>query len=88
VKAGKMEESFFAEEKLLRGHQNRPQERQGNPEQGKKIATESSKKVRRGDYSNGHPKHFQQLKDQLNFTTQEVDKRAQRLRGIPIELLH
>jgi hypothetical protein len=35
VKAGKMEKSFLTEEKLLRGNQDKPQERKRNPAKGK-----------------------------------------------------
>jgi hypothetical protein len=42
VKAGKMEESFLAEEKLLKGNKDKVQERKSNPAKGKEIATRRS----------------------------------------------
>jgi hypothetical protein len=41
-KTGKLEESFLAEEKRLRGHQDKQQERMSNPAKGKERATGSS----------------------------------------------
>jgi hypothetical protein len=42
VKVRKVEESFLVEERLLREHQDKPEERKRNPEKGKKKATISS----------------------------------------------
>jgi hypothetical protein len=59
VKAGKIEESFLVEEKLLRGHQEKPQERKSNPVNGKEVATGSSEPVQREGLNDGLSKHFQ-----------------------------
>jgi hypothetical protein len=62
VEAGKMEESFLAEEKLLRGHQEKPQKRKSNPVKGKKVATGS--RSRGGvDFHVGFKQGFTKLKD-------------------------
>jgi hypothetical protein len=42
VKARKMGKSFLAEEKLLRGYQEKPQERKSNLARDKKVATGGS----------------------------------------------
>jgi hypothetical protein len=44
VKVGKMEESFLAEAKLLKGHQDKPQEWKSNPVKGNETAAGRSSK--------------------------------------------
>jgi hypothetical protein len=86
VKAGKMEESFLAEEKLLRGSTEKPQVRKSNPAKGKERATSSSSKGR-GAWNQGLIQRFEKPKDWKNLTHTEKEERSKRLRGIPLELL-
>jgi hypothetical protein len=53
VKASPMEESFCAEEKLLRGNQEKPQERKSNPAKGEEVATRGSGIVKGGELNTG-----------------------------------
>jgi hypothetical protein len=52
-----MEESFLAEERLLRGHIDKPQKRKSNPGKGKEIAAESSSNMG-GDWNTGLQQRF------------------------------
>jgi hypothetical protein len=81
VKVGKMEESFLAEERLLRGHQERLQERKSNPVKGKEITTGSSSKGG-GEFNVGFKQHFTKLKNMMNLTPSETKEWRRRLGGI------
>jgi hypothetical protein len=86
VKAGKMEESFLAEEKLLRGIQEKPQERKSNPNKGKENTTKASSREG-GALNQGLTQRFEKPKDFMRLTPTEVEERSQRLKGIPLETL-
>jgi hypothetical protein len=86
VKAGKMEESFLAEEKLLRGHQDKPQKRKSNPAKGKERATRNSS-WEGGAINQGLTQRFEKPKDFLNLTPAEKEERSKRLRGKPLDIL-
>jgi hypothetical protein len=88
VKAGKMEESFLAEEKMLRGEPNKPQERKSFPAKGKEKeqVTERSNQGG-GEFNQGLALRFPKPKDFLRLTQDEKDERSKRLRGIPLETL-
>jgi hypothetical protein len=86
VKAGKMEESFLAEDKLLRGHQDKPQERKSNPVKGKEIAT-GSRSRGGGDFNVGMKQHFLKLKNMMNLTSSEAEEWKKRLAEITGETL-
>jgi hypothetical protein len=72
-----MEESFLAEERLLKGYQINPQERKSNPGKGKKNATGSSGKIRKGNLNEGQQKCFQRSKDRFFLSPKEVEERVQ-----------
>jgi hypothetical protein len=86
VKAGKMEKSFLVEERLLRGTQDKPQERKGNPAKGKERATWNSSREG-GAINQGMTQRFEKPKDYLNLTPAEIDERNKRLWGISLETL-
>jgi hypothetical protein len=86
VKASKMEESFLAEEKLLRGQPDKPQERKSIPAKGKEKATGSSSKGG-GALNQGLSQRFEKPVDWQNLTPAEKEERNKRLRGIPIDTL-
>jgi hypothetical protein len=86
VKASKMEESFLAEEKLLRGPTEKTQERKSNPAKGKKRAVRSNSRVG-GAVNQGMTQRFEKPLDWRNLTQAEKDERSKRLREIPLETL-
>jgi hypothetical protein len=86
VKAGKMEESFLAEEKLLRQHNDKPQERKSNPAKGKERTTRRSSQEG-GALNQGLIQRFEKPQDWKNLTPTEKEERSKRLRGIPLETL-
>jgi hypothetical protein len=86
VKAGKIEESILAEEKLLRGPTEKTQERKSNRAKGKDRATGSSSREG-GAFNQGMVQRFEKPKDFTNLTPAEVAERDMRLRGIPLETL-
>jgi hypothetical protein len=86
VKAGKMEESCLAEERLLRGPTDKPQEGKSNPAKGKKRTRETSSR-RGGANHQGLPQRFEKPKDFNNLTSAKKVERSKRLRGIPLETL-
>jgi hypothetical protein len=61
-----MEESFLAEETLLKGNQEKSQERQRNPDKDKEKATVSSRKEE--DYNVRFKQCFRNRKDLWNLT--------------------
>jgi hypothetical protein len=71
LKAGKMEKSFFAEEKLLKGYQDKPQEQKSNPTKGKETATGSSSRGG-GEFNAGLKQRFTKLKNMMNLTPSET----------------
>jgi hypothetical protein len=93
VKAGKMEESFLAEEKLLRGHQDKPQERKSNPAMGKEVATGSSNSKERGgtqgggELNKGLSQRFNRPVDILNLTKAKQKERKKQIGDILRETL-
>jgi hypothetical protein len=86
VKARKMEESFLAEDKLLRGHQDNLQERKSNPIKGKETATRKSSREG-GAFNEGLTLRFDQPKDMMNLTPAEKEEWGKRLRDITTETL-
>jgi hypothetical protein len=88
IKAGKMEESFLAEEKMLRGEPNKPQERKSFPTKGKdKERATGSSSQGGGGFNQGLPQRFQKPKDFLKLTEAEIEEKNKRLRGLPSDLL-
>jgi hypothetical protein len=86
VKAGKMEESFLAEEKLLRGNTEKPPERKNNPAKGKERAV-SSNSQEEGALNQGMTQRFEKPQDWQNLTPAEKEERERRLRRIPLDTL-
>jgi hypothetical protein len=86
IKASKIEESFLAEEKMLRGQTNKPQERKSNPAKGKERATENSSR-KGGAINQGLIQMFEKPADWQNLITAEKVKSDRRLRGIPLDVL-
>jgi hypothetical protein len=82
-----MKEYFLAEEKLLRGYQDKLQERKSNPGKGNKIATRSSWMVKGGDYNVGFKQCFQMPKNQWNLMVAELEEQKQRSGGILDDIL-
>jgi hypothetical protein len=78
VKASKMEEFFLAKEKLLKGYQERLQERKSNPGKGKEVTTTSNRPDQRKVLKDGLIKHFQYPKDRFNLMSKEVKEQAQK----------
>jgi hypothetical protein len=73
VKAGKMEESFIAEERLLRGYQDKLQERKSNPNKGKKTATRSSSREG-GALNKGLAHRSDKSLDMANLTLSKIEE--------------
>jgi hypothetical protein len=88
VKAGKMEESFLVEEKMLRGEPNKPQQQKIFPARGKERekATGSSSQGG-GGFNQGLSLRFPKPKDFLRLIEAEKEERSKRLKGIPLDLL-
>jgi hypothetical protein len=77
VRAGKMESSFLAEEKLLRGYQEKLQEKKVSQEKGKGNAMEGSTPVRREELNSSMTQHFQVPKNRFSLAPQEVEEYKQ-----------
>jgi hypothetical protein len=86
VKARKIEKSILVEEKLLKGHQDKPQEKKSNPVKGEKTATGRSSKEGK-TFNQGLTQRFEQPKDRANLTPAEREGWSKRLREITIETL-
>jgi hypothetical protein len=87
VKAGKMEESFLVEEKMLRGEPNKPQEQKSFPAKGKEKEQVTGRSNQGGGFNQGLTLRFQKPKDFLKLTQAEMDEKSKRLRGIPLDTL-
>jgi hypothetical protein len=87
VKAGKMEELFLAEEKLSRGHQEKLQEKMGNPVKGKEIATHSSSRGGGGEFNVGYKQRFSKPKKLISLTASDIEECKRRLGGMSDETL-
>jgi hypothetical protein len=74
VKAGKIEESFLAEERLLRGQTDKPQEQKSNPAKGKERSAGSSS-WGGGALNQGLIQRFEKPMDWKNLTPTEKEER-------------
>jgi hypothetical protein len=72
---------FSCGRKMLKGHQDKPEERKSNPIKGKKTAIGKDSQEG-GGFNQGLTQRFEQPKDALNLTPAKKEEQSKRLRRI------